>query len=84
MYTLVYYVTKEADGKVFENEYESEEFRLRRNALHYLREVVQNDYEENGYATEVRVGSVFCYKSKLTENGKRETEKVLIKVEKKQ
>ena len=82
MYTLVYYVTKEKDGKVFENEYVSEEFRLRRNALHYLREIVQNDYRENGYATEVRVGSIFCYKSKLTEKGNRETEKILIKVEK--
>ena len=82
MYTLVYYVTKEKDGEVFENEYRNEEFRLRRNALHYLREIVQNDYRENGYATEVRVGSIFCYKSKITEKGNRETEKILIKVEK--
>ena len=81
MYTLVYYVTKEKNGKVFKNEYESEEFRLRKNALHYLREIVQNDYKENGYATEIRVGGIFCYKSKLTEKGERETEKVLIKVE---
>lgn len=81
MYTLVYYVTKAKDGKVFENEYESEKFRLRRNALHYLREIVQNDYKENGYATEERSGAIFCYKSKLTEKGERETEKVLIKVE---
>ena len=81
MYTLVYYVTKEKDGKVFENEYKSEEFRLRRNALHYLREIVQNDYKESGYTTEIRAGSISCYKSKLTETGERETEKVLIKVE---
>ena len=81
MYTLVYYVTKTKDGKVFENEYRGEEFRLKRNALHYLREIVQNDYKENGYTTEVRVGGIFCYKSKLTEKRERETEKVLIKVE---
>lgn len=59
-----------------------EEFRLRRNALHYLRKEVQNDYRESGYTTEIRVGGIFCYKSKLTEKGKRETEKVIIKVEK--
>lgn len=82
MYTLVYYVSKEKDSKVFENEYRSDEFRLKRDALHYLREIVQNDYKESGYTTEVRVGGIFCCKSKLTEKGERETEKVLIKVEK--
>lgn len=81
MYTLVYHVEKMKDGEVFKNEYESEEFRLRRKALHYLREIVQNDYRKNGYATETRVGGIFCYKSKPTEEGERETEKVLIKVE---
>ena len=81
MYILVYHVTTEKDGKVFENEYESEEFRLRRDALHYLRKIVQKDYEEDGYTTEVRVGSIFCYKSKLTEKGERKTEKVLIKIQ---
>ena len=80
MYTLVYYVTKEKGGKVFKNEYESEEFRLRRNALHYLCKIVQDDYREKGYETEVRVGGIFCYRSKLTKKGERETEKVLIKV----
>lgn len=82
MYTLVYYVTKVKDGKVSKNEYAGEEFRLRRNALHYLREIVQNDYKENGYATEAGKGSVFCYKSRLTEKGERETETILIKIEK--
>ena len=82
MYTLVYYVTKEKEGKVFKYEYVNEEFRLRSNALHYLREIVQNEYKGNGYTTEIKVGGVFCYKSKLTEKGERETEKILIKVEK--
>lgn len=82
MYTLVYYVTNKKDGKVFKNQYVGEEYRLRRNAIHYLREIIQSDYRENGYATEVRVGGIFCYKSKLTEKGEREIKEVLIKVEK--
>ncbi len=82
MYTLVYYVTSKKNGKVFENQYVGEEYRLRRNAIHYLHKIVQNDYRENGYTTEIRVGSIFCYKSKLTEKGEREIEEVLIKVEK--
>lgn len=57
------------------------EFRLKRDALHYLRGIVQNDYKENGYTTEVKTEGIVCYKSKFTEKGKRESEKVLIKVE---
>ena len=57
-------------------------FRLRRNALHYLFDVVQSEYRENGYATEKRVGSLYCYKSDKTAEGKREVTEILIKVEK--
>lgn len=82
MYTLVYNVKQKKDSKIFESEYVGEEYRLRNNALHYLREIVQNDYRENGYATEARVGGIYCYKSKLNEKGEREIEEVTIKVEK--
>lgn len=82
MYTLVYYVRQKKGNEVFENIYVGEEYRLRNNALHYLREIVQNDYRENGYGTEERVGSIYCNKSKLNKKGEREIEEVLIKVEK--
>lgn len=82
MYTLVYYVRQTKDSRVFEKEYVGEEYRLRRNALHYLREIVQSDYRESGYSTEVRTGSLYCYKSKLNEKREREIEEVIIKVEK--
>ena len=76
MYTLVYHVreTKETKGlpEVFEREYRGEEVRLRRNALHYLYDTVQSEYRERGYATEVRVGSLYCYKSEKTAEGNRE------------
>ena len=57
-------------------------FRLRRNALHYLFDIVQKEYRERGYATEVRVGSLYCYKSDKTDEGNRKIIEILIKVEK--
>ena len=66
-----------------EREYHySDEYRLKRNALHYLREIVQNDYREMGYATEVKVGGLYCIKSEKTDKGERKTTEILIKVEK--
>ena len=35
-----------------------------------------------GYATEVRVGSLYCYKSEKTSKGNRYITEILIKVEK--
>ena len=86
MYQLVYYITKTnlTSLKQENNKLEPEVqgFRLRKNALHYLLEKVRPDYQTLGYATEARVGGIYCYKSKRTENGEREIEEVLIKVEK--
>lgn len=86
MYKLVYYTKKtnltslkQESNKL---EPETQGFRLRKNAIHYLLEIVRPDYHTLGYATEVRVGGIYCYKSKRTENGEREIEEVLIKVEK--
>lgn len=86
MYQLVYYITKtnltnlKQESNKLKTEVQS--FRLRKNALHYLLEIVRPDYQTSGYATEARVGGIYCYKSKRTENGEREIEEVLIKVEK--
>ena len=60
----------------------TEFFRLRKNALHYLFDVIQSKYRNQGWATEVRVGSLYCYKSKITAEGDREITEILIKVEK--
>lgn len=60
----------------------SEYFRLRRNALHYLFEKVQNEYRAMGFATETRVGSLYCYKSEKLAQGNRKVTEILIKVEK--
>lgn len=86
MYKLNYYRKQTENSTSKEQEYEylgmGEFFRLRRNALHYLFDVVQSEYREQGYATEKRVGSLFCYKSEKTTDGKREITEILIKVEK--
>lgn len=86
MYKLNYYVkhTEGLTGKEQNYEYlgMGEFFRLRRNALHYLFDIVQNEYKAMGYATEVRVGSIYCYKSEKTAQGDRKIIEMLIKVEK--
>lgn len=83
MYTLNYYVTETTGTKVIEREYHySDEYRLRRNALHYLREIVQSDYREEGYATTPFVGGLYCIKSEKTDKGERKTTEIRIKVEK--
>lgn len=82
MYTLNYYVEKTKGSEVFQNEYVSEEFRLRKDAIQYLLKIVRKDYEECGYTTRVRVGGIHCYKSKITEKGENVIEDVIIRVEK--
>lgn len=86
MYKLNYYSKSIADNankeEKFEYKGEGETFRLRKNALHYLFEIVQSEYREHGYATEKRVGSLHCYKSEKTAEGNRKIIEILIKVEK--
>lgn len=81
MYQLVYYYTETTGNEVIEKEYHSNEFRLRRNAMHYLLEIVQSEYREEDFGTEQIVGGINCYKSEKTENGRKIIE-VKIKVEK--
>ena len=52
MYTLVYYVKRTESENVYENKYPGEEFRLKRNALHFLREISRECYTENGFFVE--------------------------------
>lgn len=86
MYTLNYYSKSIADNvnkkQEFEYNGEGETFRLRKNALHYLYDIVQSEYRKMGYATEKRVSSLYCYKSIKTDKGNRKIIEILIKVEK--
>lgn len=82
MYTIVYYVKEKEGSRVFELKYVGEEFRLKRNALHYLREIVKDYYINEGYATENIVSGLNCYKSEKTNKGDRKITETSIKVEK--
>lgn len=83
MYTLIYHVTTTKGTEVIEREYNySDEYRLRRNALHYLREDVQNDYKEMGYTTEVKIGGLYCIKSEKTDKGELKTTEIFVEVKK--
>ena len=86
MYKLNYYSKSITDNtnkeQKFEYNGEGETFRLRRNAINYLFDIVQSEYRERGYATEKRVGSLYCYKSVKTAEGNRKIIEILIKVEK--
>lgn len=86
MYKLNYY-SKQTEGfSSKEQNYEylgtGMSFRLRRDAIHYLFDIVQDVYREKGFATEVRVGSIYCYKSEKTAQGDQKVTEMLIKVEK--
>lgn len=82
MYQLVYYVRRTENEKVYENEYQGEEFRLKKNALHFLREISKECYIENSYAVEDVKNGLNCYKSKKNAKGVRETIETRVRIEK--
>ena len=87
MYQIVYYsrITEDlnAERQEFQRqENDNEKFRLRRTALHYVSECLEEFYRHLGYVTEKTVGGISCYKSEKTENGNRKITEVRIKVEK--
>lgn len=82
MYTLVYYVRKTENEKVYENKYPCEEFRLKKNALHFLREISKECYIESGYTVEDVKNGLNCYKSKKNAKEVRETIETRIRIEK--
>lgn len=86
MYQLVYYIKRTEGLTSKEQEYKRYEkdivFRLRRNAIHYISEILKQDYIAEGYAAETRVGGIYLYKSKKTAQGDREITEIIIKAEK--
>lgn len=86
MYQLVYYIKRTEGLAAKEKEYERYEqnvvFRLRRNAIHYISEILKQDYISEGFAAEPRVGGIYLYKSEKTEQGDRKITEIIIKAEK--
>lgn len=81
MYTLFYYVRRTESEKVYENEYPGEEFRLKKNALRFLREISRECYIENDYIVEDVKNGLNCYKSKKNAKGIRETIETRVRIE---
>ena len=82
MYQLVYHVKRTEDEKVHEDKYPCEEFRLKKNALHFLRGISKECYIENGYAVEDVKNGLNCYKSEKNTKGVRETIETRVRIEK--
>ena len=82
MYTLVYRRREIESSNIVKSAFISGVFRLKKSALHYLWDIVQNEYKDMGYATEVRVGGLYCYKSCKNTKGERKIIEETIKVEK--
>lgn len=82
MYTLVYYVKRTESEEVYENRYPGEEFRLKKNALHFLREISKECYIENDYTVEDVKNGLNCYKNKKNAKGVRETIEMRVRIEK--
>lgn len=87
MYQLVYFYKYTVDNRTnvdtdYNDGYRSAKFRLKRNALHFLREIIQNEYRENGFATEETKSGINCYKSEKIENDGIKIVEITIKVEK--
>lgn len=82
MYKVVYYVRRTSNEKVYETEYRGEEFRLKKNGLHFVREISKDYYIENGYAIEDVKNGLNCYKSEKNDKGVRETLEIHIRIEK--
>lgn len=82
MYTLSYYVKRTEGEKVYENQYPGEEFRLKKNALRFMREISKECYIENDYTVEDVKDGLNCYKSKKNAEGVRETIETRVRIEK--
>ena len=83
MYKVVHYYKEMVVGKsVKEEVVEGDEFRLRRNALHYVLDIVRSDLKADGWGTEPIVGGINCYKSEKLKEGGRKIMNVIVKVEK--
>lgn len=82
MYTIAYYAKRTVDGIVYEEKYPGEDFRVKKNALHFLRKELKERYIENGYTVEDVKNGINCYKSKINTKGLREAIETRVRIEK--
>ena len=84
MYKIVYN-RKETDGiqSVEDVHVYPHQFRIKRDAVHYVREIIQNIYREEGYTTElIAKGGLSCLKTEISPMGNRIEREFTIEVKK--
>lgn len=82
MYTLIYYVAETEGQKKVERKYQGEQWRLKKAALNFTREIVRETYIEKGFATEDIKNGILCYKGEVTTHGECKITEVRVIVEK--
>ena len=84
MYTVVYNKKETCNGQsVTEVHVYPHQFRLKRNAVHWIRGIVQSEFRTEGYTTElIAKGGLSCFKSEITQEGKRKYIEFIIEVRK--
>ena len=84
MYTVVYNRKETCNNQSVTEVHEyPHQFRLKRNAVHWIREIVQSDFRTEGYSTEpISKGGISCYKSEKTPEGNRKYIEFTVEVKK--
>jgi hypothetical protein len=84
MYKVVFNQTETCKGQSTKEVHEyPHQFRLKRNAVHYIREIMQSEFRRQGYATElIAKGGMSCFKSEITSKGYRNEIEFIIEVKK--
>lgn len=82
MYKIVFNRIETCNNQSVKEVHEySHQFRLKRNAVHFVREIFQNDFRKEGYTTEPTAkGGMSCFKSEITSKGNRNEIEFIIEV----
>ena len=82
MYKVVFNRIETCNGQSTKEVHEHpHQFRLKRKAVHYVRETVQSDFLKEGYETElIAKGGMSCFKSEITSKGTRNDIEFIIEV----
>lgn len=84
MYKVVFNRIETCTGQSTKEVHEyPHQFRLKRNAVHYVREIMQSEFRRQGYATElIAKGGISCFKSEITSKSNRNEIEFIIEVKK--
>lgn len=84
MYKVVFNRMETCNGQSTKEVHEyPHQFRLKRKAVHYVREIVQSDFIKEGYETElIAKGGISCFKTEITPKGVKNDIEFIVEVKK--